>query len=136
MRSLMSSAARTFGTASLGNATMMEYKGYKGQIDFDSEAGIFVGEVINTHDGITFSGRSVEELRNSFHRAVDDYLELSCDMGGDAEQPFSGRLAIRVNPILHRAIADCAEREGKSVAAWIAECLSRAAGVNTVKTGG
>ncbi|MBP2227013.1 type II toxin-antitoxin system HicB family antitoxin [Azospirillum agricola] len=115
---------------------MMEYKGYKAQIDFDNDEGLFVGEVINTHDGITFSGRSVDELRDSFRRAVDEYLELSCDLGGDGEQPFSGRLAIRLNPILHRAIADCAEREGKSVAAWIADCLGRAAGVSSVKTGG
>ncbi|BAI71606.1 hypothetical protein AZL_009680 [Azospirillum sp. B510] len=114
---------------------MMEYKGYKAQIDFDNEAGVFVGEVINTHDGITFTGRSVDELRESFRRAVDDYLDLSCDMGGEGEQPFSGRLAIRVNPILHRAVADCAAREGKSVSAWIAECLGRAAGVTTVKAG-
>jgi predicted HicB family RNase H-like nuclease len=114
---------------------MMEYTGYQAQIDFDNDAGLFVGEVINTHDGISFSGRSVDELRDSFRRAVDDYLDLSCDMGGDAEQPFSGRLSIRVNPMLHRAIADCAEREGKSLSAWIADCLGRAAGMNTVKTG-
>lgn len=112
---------------------MMDYKGYKAQIDFDNDAGLFVGEVINTHDGITFSGRSVDELRNSFQRAVDDYLALSCDMGGEAEPPFSGRLSIRVNPMLHRAIADCAEREGKSVPAWIAECLGRATGVSASK---
>ncbi len=115
---------------------MMEYKGYKAQIDFDAEAGTFVGEVINTHDGIGFSGRSVDELMAAFRRAVDDYLELSCDMGGEAVHPFSGQLAIRVNPMLHRAIAICAEREGKSVSAWIAECLSRAAGVSSSRMGG
>lgn len=114
---------------------MMEYKGYKAQIDFDNEAGLFVGEVINTHDGITFSGRAVDELRDSFRRAVDDYLELSCDMGGEAEPPFSGRLSIRVNPMLHRAIAETAAREGKSVAAWIADCLGRATGMAGGKAG-
>ncbi|MBP2298066.1 type II toxin-antitoxin system HicB family antitoxin [Azospirillum picis] len=114
---------------------MMEYKGYKAQIDFDNDAGVFVGEVINTHDGITFSGRSVDELQGSFRRAVDDYLDLACDMGGEAEPPFSGRIAVRINPILHRAIAGCAEQEGKSLSAWIAECLGRAAGVANVKAG-
>ncbi|AWK85539.1 type II toxin-antitoxin system HicB family antitoxin [Azospirillum thermophilum] len=112
---------------------MMDYKGYKAQIDFDSEAGIFVGEVINTRDGITFTGRSVDELRESFQRAVDEYLELSSGMGVGVEPPCSGRLSIRVNPMLHRAIVACAQRDGKSVAAWIADCLSEAAGVNSVK---
>lgn len=114
---------------------MMDYKGYKAQIDFDNEAGIFVGEVINTRDGITFTGRSVDELRNAFRTAVDDYLELTSDMGTNADQPFSGKIAVRVNPMLHRAIATCAQREGKSVAAWVADRLSEAAGVNTVKAG-
>lgn len=112
---------------------MMDYKGYKAQIDFDGDAGIFVGEVINTRDGITFTGKSVEELRHAFQVAVDDYLDLSSDMGTNVEQPFSGRLSIRLNPTLHRAIAACAQRDGMSLSAWIADRLSEAAGVNSVK---
>lgn len=108
---------------------MMEYKGYKAQIDFDDEAGIFVGAVINTRDGITFSGRSVEELRTAFHGAVDEYLDLTCDMAGITDRPYSGKIAIRVNPMLHRAIATCAQRDGKSVTAWVADRLSEAAGI-------
>ncbi|WP_448190544.1 type II toxin-antitoxin system HicB family antitoxin [Azospirillum sp. sgz301742] len=108
---------------------MMEYKGYKAQIDFDADAGIFVGQVINTRDGITFSGRSVDELTAAFHRAVEDYLELSSDMGANADRPFSGKISVRVNPILHRAIASCAQREGKTVGAWVADRLGEAAGI-------
>ncbi|WP_029010361.1 type II toxin-antitoxin system HicB family antitoxin [Azospirillum halopraeferens] len=109
---------------------MMDYKGYKAQIDFDDDAGIFVGEVINTRDGITFSGRSVEELRDAFRRAVEEYIALSSDMATSAGQPYSGKIAVRVNPMLHRAIAICARREGKSVSAWVADRLSEAAGVD------
>lgn len=109
---------------------MMEYKGYKAQIDFDSDAGIFIGQVINTRDGITFSGRSVDELTTAFQGAVDDYLELSSDLGGNVDRPYSGKISIRVNPILHRAIASCAQREGKSVGAWVADRLSEATGIS------
>ncbi|HYD69413.1 type II toxin-antitoxin system HicB family antitoxin [Azospirillum sp.] len=108
---------------------MMEYKGYKAQIDFDDDAGIFVGEVINTRDGITFRGRSVEELRTAFRAAVDDYLALASDMAANTDRPASGQISIRVNPTLHRAIASCARREGKSVSAWIADRLGEAAGI-------
>ena len=38
---------------------MIEYKGYIGRVEFDDEAGIFHGEVINTRDVITF----VRDLR-------------------------------------------------------------------------
>ena len=33
---------------------MMEYKGYVGQVQFDDEANIFHGDVINIRDVITF----------------------------------------------------------------------------------
>ncbi len=32
----------------------MEYKGYVGKVEFDDEADLFHGEVINTRDVITF----------------------------------------------------------------------------------
>ena len=35
---------------------MMEYKGYVGKVEFDDEAGIFHGEVLDTRDIITFQG--------------------------------------------------------------------------------
>ena len=37
---------------------MMEYKGYVGRVEYDDEAAIFHGEVINTRDVITFQGRA------------------------------------------------------------------------------
>lgn len=36
----------------------MEYQGYLGKVEFDDEAAIFHGEVINTRDVITFQGKS------------------------------------------------------------------------------
>jgi len=35
---------------------MMEYKGYIAKVEFDVEAGIIRGDVINTRDVITFQG--------------------------------------------------------------------------------
>jgi len=34
-------------------------KGYMGKVEFDDEAAIFHGEVIDTRDVITFQGKSV-----------------------------------------------------------------------------
>lgn len=40
---------------------MLSYKGYTGHVEYDDEAGIFHGEVLDLRDVITFQGRSVEE---------------------------------------------------------------------------
>jgi predicted HicB family RNase H-like nuclease len=50
---------------------MMEYKGYMGKVEFDDEAGIFHGEVINTRDVVTFRVESVKELKKAFRDSVD-----------------------------------------------------------------
>jgi hypothetical protein len=38
---------------------MMEYKGYMGIVEYDDEAKIFHGDIINTRDVITFQGTTV-----------------------------------------------------------------------------
>ncbi len=107
---------------------MMEYRGYKAQIDFDDEAGCFVGEVINSRYLMHFSGRSVEELRTALKGAVDAYLDL-CAIHGDVPSGLPpGRLSIQLRPDLHRSIVAAAAREGKAVQTWITERLSEAAG--------
>ena len=42
---------------------VMKYKDYTGQVEYDDEAGLFHGEVVNLQDVITFQGTSVNELR-------------------------------------------------------------------------
>ena len=56
---------------------MFNYKGYIGKIDYDDEAGIFHGEVINTRDVITFQGKSVSELKRALKDSMEDYLGKS-----------------------------------------------------------
>lgn len=54
----------------------MEYRGYIYSVEFDDEADIFHGEVINLHDVITFQGKLVEELRQAFKDSIEDYLNF------------------------------------------------------------
>lgn len=42
---------------------MMESKGFIGKVEFDDDAGIFHGEVINGRDVITFQGEIIQEIR-------------------------------------------------------------------------
>lgn len=56
---------------------MLEYKGYIGQAEYDAEAHVFHGEVLNTRDVITFQGDSVRNFERAFRESIDDYLEFS-----------------------------------------------------------
>jgi len=106
---------------------MMEYKGYKAQIDFDEDENVFYGEVINSDQGICFSGRSVDELRHAFETSVEDYIEWCRGRGTGPTIPFSGQLLIRLDPALHQSIAAQASSEGKPINTWIVERLGAAA---------
>ena len=61
---------------------MMQYKGFVGEFEFDDEARIFHGEVVNTRDVITFQGDSESELEMAFRDSVDDYLAF-CKARGE-----------------------------------------------------
>lgn len=104
---------------------MMEYKGYVGKVDFDDEAGIFHGEVINTRDVITFQGTTVDEIRQAFHDSVEDYLEFCKQLGHEPEKPFTGKFMLRLPPDLHRRAYIAARQAGKSLNAWIADSLDK-----------
>ncbi len=105
---------------------MMEYQGYIGKVEFDDEASIFHGEVINTRDVITFRGKSVAELKKAFRESVDDYLAFCAERGEEPDKPFSGQFVTRVSPDLHRQASVAAGVAGKSLNAWVAEQLQTA----------
>ena len=102
---------------------VMQYKNYAGQVEFDDEAGLFHGEVVNLREVITFQGTSVDELRQAFADSVEDYLEFCADLCESPQKPASGNFVMRVSPELHRHIADAAAREGKSLNSWARDVL-------------
>lgn len=107
---------------------MMEYKGYLAHVQFDDDANIFHGEVVNTQDVITFQGVSVGELRQAFEESVADYLAFCAERGEQPAEPFSGRVTIRLSPDHHRRVLLAAEKAGQDVSTWAAEVLDRAVG--------
>ena len=105
---------------------MMEYKGYTGSVEFDEEAGIFHGEVMDTRDVITFQGKGADEIVQAFRDSVDDYLEFCAERGEEPDRPFSGKFVVRMKPALHRRAFVAAKSEGTSLNAWVAEIVERA----------
>ena len=106
---------------------MLKYKGYIGHVEFDEEAEIFHGEVINTRDMITFQGSTVLALKRAFKTSVDDYLAFCKERNEEPERPFSGIFNIRLKPELHREAVIAAKQAGMSLNTWIAEAIAHEA---------
>ncbi len=102
---------------------MLRHKGYVGHAEFDDEAGLYHGEVLDLKDVVTFQGKSVDELEEAFRDSVDDYLDFCNDRGEEPDRSFTGRFMLRLPPDLHRAAYVSAQKEGKSLNQWITERL-------------
>ncbi len=102
---------------------MLIYKGYIGHVEFDDEADIFHGEVINTRDVITFQGSTVSEIKKAFHESVNDYLAFCEERNEEPEKPFSGKFNLRIDPELHREVYIAAKQHKISLNQWIAEAI-------------
>ena len=98
---------------------MMEYKGYIGKAEYDSDAKVFAGSVINTRTVITFQGRSVDELEAEFRNSIDDYLQWCKEDGVLPEKPYSGRFNVRLQPTLHQQAAITAKYLNMSLNSFI-----------------
>ncbi|MBX3566545.1 MAG: type II toxin-antitoxin system HicB family antitoxin [Rhizobiaceae bacterium] len=106
--------------------TVMHHNGYEAIVEFDEEAELFHGEVINLRDVITFQGNSAHELKQAFAASVEDYLAFCAERGEEPEKPFSGQFVVRADPSQHRAFSSAAKREGVSLNKWVTMTLQRA----------
>jgi predicted HicB family RNase H-like nuclease len=102
---------------------MMEYKGYIGIVNYDSDAKIFHGDVINTKDVITFQGTSVKEIEKAFKDSVDDYIKWCKEEGTSPEKPYSGKFNLRISPELHREIAIASTKMNVSLNKFVEKAL-------------
>lgn len=104
----------------------MHHNGYEAVVEFDEDAALFHGEVINLRDVITFQGQSVDELKAAFAASVEDYLAFCAARGEEPEKPFTGQFVVRTPPELHRAVSSAAKRAGVSLNKWVTTALERA----------
>lgn len=105
----------------------LEYKGYVGTMEVDTDAKVIFGRVANIRTVITFEGDSVAESAQAFRDSVDDYLAWCAEDGKEPEKPYSGQFRFRTSPEHHRLIALAASRTGKSLNTWLEEVAVTAA---------
>ena len=98
---------------------MLIYKGFIGQIDYDSETHRLVGEVVNSVDLIEFDGNSAQEIKANFQRCVDEYLDFQKEMIGVSPTPFVGNFTICLSTDKQDKVIKAAQSQGESVSHWL-----------------
>ena len=104
---------------------MLTYKGYAATVEYDEEANILHGQVIDTRDVITFQAETTEGVVNEFHASVDDYLDFCAARGEKPEKPFSGNFPVRTTPEIHRRVSLAAASSGVSINAFVSNILDK-----------
>jgi predicted HicB family RNase H-like nuclease len=102
---------------------MMEHKGYLGIVEYDAEAKLFHGDVINTRDVITFQGTTVAEIEKAFKESIEDYLAWCKEEGVEPEKPYSGRFNLRLPPELHKELAIKARKLKISINSFVEKAI-------------
>lgn len=102
---------------------MLTYKGYQAKVDIDYDTGALYGRVVNTRDVIFFEATSLEQLKKEFEVSLDDYLAMCAERGEEPDRPYSGKIALRVRPEIHRAATTAANMQGKSLNAWLSDVI-------------
>ena len=64
----------------------IEYKNFKGTVEFSAEDNLFFGKVIGLRPLISYQGENLQNLIHDFHGAVDGYLEICIAEGLDPEK--------------------------------------------------
>ena len=103
---------------------MMEYKGYLGTVEYDAEAKIFHGDIINTRDVITFQGTTVKEIERAFKESINDYIAWCTEEGVEPEKPYSGKFNVRLPPHLHQQIAILAKKRRISLNSFVEKAIT------------
>ncbi|MBV9762298.1 MAG: type II toxin-antitoxin system HicB family antitoxin [Acidobacteriaceae bacterium] len=103
----------------------MEYKGYQGAVHYSDEDQIFFGKVMFIRPLLSYEGSDVTSLREAFHQAIDDYLELCEQQGKPPDMPFKGTFNVRTKPELHRRIVTYAEEHDTTLNSVVTQALER-----------
>lgn len=93
-------------------ANVLEYKGYQTRVEYDAESRVLYGKIEGIRDLVNFEADSIEVVEDSFHEAVDDYLQFCQEVNKNPDKAYNGQFNVRIPPQLHRKLALRAHRDG------------------------
>ncbi len=102
----------------------LEYKGYKGSVEYSKADNCLVGKVLGmSKDLILYEGGTIDELRVDFEAGIDSYIAGCEAEGREPRKPYSGTLNIRISPEIHSRIAMLAQEAGTTINSYIKQAL-------------
>ena len=102
----------------------LEYKGYKGSVEYSKEDNCLVGKVQGMSKAlILYEGQTLDELRQDFEAGVDSYLEGCRADGVEPAKPYSGRLNLRMSSELHSRVAAFVAVSGTTINDFINKAI-------------
>ena len=94
----------------------LKYKGYTGSVEFNDEDNCLFGKVQGLHGTlISYEGMTIDEIREDFEGAIDDYLASCKERGIEPAKPYSGRFVVRMASDLHSRVAALADATGTTI---------------------
>ena len=102
----------------------LEYKGYKGSVEYSKPDNCLVGKVQGLGKSlILYEGQTLDELRKDFEAGVDSYLEGCRADGVEPAKPYSGRLNLRMTSELHSTVAAFVAASGTTINDFINKAI-------------
>ena len=99
----------------------LEYKGYKGSVEYSKEDNCLFGKVQGMSKA--YEGNTLDELRKDFEEGVDSYLEACKADGVEPVKPYSGRLNLRMSSELHSRVAAFVAATGTTINDFINDAI-------------
>jgi len=106
---------------------MMIYKGYIAVVNYDDEAEIFHGEIVNTRDVITFQSENSKDIKGEMADSIDAHISFCEKSGREPSKPFPGEFLVRTTPENHGFFTAAAKLSGLSLNKWTNSVLENAA---------
>lgn len=101
----------------------MTINGFQAVICFDPELEMFRGEFLNLNGGADFYAVDVPGLHREGEASLRIFLEECAKAGIEPRKNYSGKFMLRVDPLLHEAVAIAAAANGKSLNQWAEDAL-------------
>lgn len=106
---------------------ILKHDGFIAEVAYEDGDELMHGSTTNTRAVLHFSGKTVDELKAAFADTIADYRDWCNERGVEPEKPYSGTLSLRIEPELHRRVAEKAAQAGESINQFIAERLAEVA---------
>ena len=103
----------------------LHYKGYRGSVEYSMADNCLFGKVLDLKNSlILYEGCSLNELREDFESALENYIESCHEDGIQPEMPHT-TFNVRIPSEVHSRIAIYAQNSGTSIDAFVRDSIEK-----------